>query len=88
MKKITLNVYSDPGHGWAKVSIDTLKKLGIAKKISTYSYMRGDQAYLEEDCDLYVLINALKANNIQYSFREFNTNQRSRIRSYDYYRVT
>lgn len=50
--------------------------------------MRGDQAYLEEDCDLYVLINALKANNIQYSFREFNTNQRSRIRSYDYYRVT
>lgn len=33
MKKITLNVYSDPGHGWAKVSIDTLKSLVLPKRL-------------------------------------------------------
>ncbi len=28
-----------------------LDELGIATKITAYSYQRGDYAYLEEDCD-------------------------------------
>lgn len=86
MKKITLSVYSDPGHAWCKVHKELLTKLGIEKKITAYSYQRGDYAFLEEDCDLYVLVNALKANGcMNISFREFNTNRTSKIRSYSCY---
>ena len=43
--------YDDPAHGWLKVSIDDLNKLGIADKITGCSYQRGGYAYLEEDMD-------------------------------------
>lgn len=45
---------SDPGHGWLEVSMSELLALGIANKISGYSYVTRDhsRAYLEEDCDL------------------------------------
>jgi hypothetical protein len=41
----------DGGHGWLEVSKAKLTKLGIAHKISGYSYEKGTKAYLEEDCD-------------------------------------
>ena len=44
--------YQDPGHGWVKVFVKELEQLGIADKISSFSYRRKDFAYLEEDCDL------------------------------------
>jgi hypothetical protein len=88
MKTRNFHVYSDPGHGWCKVHKKLLVKLGIENKITTYSYMRGDYAYLEEDCDLSTLINALKANGcMNISFKEFNTNRTSKIRGYSHYSV-
>lgn len=44
--------HEDPGHGWLQVPIAELDRLGIAAKISRYSYYRAGSAYLEEDCDL------------------------------------
>jgi hypothetical protein len=86
MKKITLSVYSEPGHGWCKVRKELLNNLSIENNITTYSYMRGDYAYLEEDCDLGTLINALKAKGCtNISFKEFNTNRQSKIRGYSHY---
>ena len=41
----------DAGHGWLKVSHAELRELGIAHKISSYSYRDENYAYLEEDCD-------------------------------------
>jgi hypothetical protein len=41
----------DSGHGWLEVSKAKLKSLGIAHKISSFSYEKGNKAYLEEDCD-------------------------------------
>lgn len=81
-----INFYSDPGHGWARVPKQLLTYLGIENKISSYSYMRGDFAYLEEDCDLSVLTSAMKEKGVLYSFREFVTNKSSKIRSYESYR--
>lgn len=83
-----ITVYSDPGHGWAKVPKALLNKLGISDKITRYSYQRGEHAYLEEDCDLATLITALKERNIGYSFREQVAGHRqSKIRSYEQYRA-
>jgi len=49
---------SDPGHGWLRVPVKELVEMGIADKISNYSYKSHDNrfAYLEEDCDFSTFI--------------------------------
>lgn len=44
----------DPGHAWLGVPVKELKELGIAHKISAYSYLDpvNKIAWLEEDLDL------------------------------------
>jgi hypothetical protein len=85
MKSIT--IYTDAGHGWAKVSLKELSRLNILDKISSYSYIHknGLNAYLEEDCDLSTYIKALDAKGIQYKFIEKHTDKSSKIRSYSRY---
>lgn len=86
-KQFTVTVYSDPGHAWAKVRKTVLTNLGIADKVSSYSYQRGDYAFLEEDCDLSLLMQALRDHGTDLRFVEKHTNNQSRIRSYEHYRV-
>ena len=85
-KTTTIQIFADPGHAWARVPKARLVRLGIADKISTYSYMNGTNAFLEEDCDLSVLIAALKERGYEIKFKEGHTNRSSKIRSYDSYR--
>jgi hypothetical protein len=59
----TYQFFSDPAHGWLKVKVSVLATLGIINNISPYSYIRGDYAYLEEDLDAGVFINAFKEKN-------------------------
>ena len=87
-EKLIIHVFNDPAHGWGRVKISMLEKLGIADKITPYSYMRGSFAYLEEDCDLATLIKALKSRNtphIHIEFRDHHSNRESRIRRYQRY---
>jgi len=92
-KNVTINFYDDSAHGWARVSINEIKELGIEKDISTYSYMADDSVYLEEDCDLGVYINAIKkqyGNDIDINFIDHKSrvdeNGLSCIRDYPRYR--
>ena len=78
-----LNFYEDPGHGWLAVPIPLLDKLGIIDQISTYSYMRGMLAHLEEDCDYSVFWAAAQRAGLQLNIRTTRTDNRSRIRGYD-----
>jgi hypothetical protein len=50
----------DPGHGWLAVHLSELHDLGIADKISDYSYYnyKNDMVWLEEDCDMTHFFNA------------------------------
>ena len=48
----------DGGHGWLEVNKSLLKKLGIDKSISAYSFQKGSKAYLEEDCDASIFFEA------------------------------
>jgi len=79
------NFYQDPGHGWVKVSKKLLKDLGIDEKITSYSYMRGEHAYLEEDLDLTTFMDAMEKAGKPVNFNEFHTNRSSKIRGYDAY---
>lgn len=85
--KLVLTMHEDPGHGWLEVPITLLKALGITKDVSTYSYVRGDNAYLEEDCDYAVFMRAIqKANNWDVDIKEeVVRNGDSPIRGYNHY---
>ena len=56
----TFTYYTDPGHGWVEVSRSLLHELGIADKITSYSYQRGEDVFLEEDCDLLTFARAME----------------------------
>jgi hypothetical protein len=50
--------FEDAGHGWLQVSHKELAELGLTDKISPYSYRDRKFAYLEEDCDLSLFVEA------------------------------
>jgi len=82
----TFQTYSDPGHGWARVPKSLLVALGIADKVSRYSYQRGDFAYLEEDCDMSLFFNAYRERTGRDPvLRHRTSDKRSKIRGYDTY---
>jgi general stress protein 26 len=98
-KNVTLNskaltFYSDPGHSWLRINKGHLMVLGIENKISSYSYMKDDNAYLEEDCDAPLIRQALLKKGFDSetlkqffnSIKDITTNDYSAIRSYDSYK--
>lgn len=78
-----LNFYEDAGHGWLAVPLPLLDKLGIIDQISSYSYMRGMLAHLEEDCDYSRFALAMRDAGLTFKVRVHRTDNRSRIRGYD-----
>jgi hypothetical protein len=81
----TYTLFSDAGHGWIKVGMSELIRLGIADKISTYSYQYGENAYLEEDCDYSTWLNAKNECGEQFTIKNNNCNGYSQIRKYPHY---
>ena len=53
--------YSDPEHGWLKVSTDEINQLAITQDISASSYISacGKYAFLEKDNDAVLFILAI-----------------------------
>jgi hypothetical protein len=48
----TFTFYKTPGHGYLKVTKEDLDAVGVADKITDFSFVAKDGAiYLEEDCD-------------------------------------
>ncbi len=86
MQKV-FNFFSDPGHGWMAVKKRQLVELGIAAKITPYSYQRGDTAYLEEDCDVALFFEVFqKLTGEKPVLKNHFSNRSSKIRNYESYR--
>jgi len=80
---LTLTFHTDPGHGWLEADLALVRRLAL--NISRFSYMKGNKAYLEEDCDAPQLINALDSEGIKYKIVEKHTDRSHWIRNcYDY----
>lgn len=84
--------YEDSCHGWLRVPVSMLVALGIHKKITSYSYQKGDMAYLEEDLDAVTFWNAyLEAIGRPKDYKYGNSlitslySHSSSIRNYDRY---
>lgn len=80
--KTQFKFYSDAGHAWVAVKKSLLVELGIDKKISNFSYMKGQTAYLEEDCDAYRFHQAMEARGTKPEYVEVDHGMRSPIRNY------
>jgi hypothetical protein len=87
MKPKVYVLHTDPGHGWLAVKFKEIKDLGIADKITTYSYVKGSTAYLEEDCDLATFFNAYRARNGQDPLYRESYRDRTAIRGFKRYTV-
>ena len=78
--------FTDASHGWLSVPMKEVIQLGIQDKISSYSYMKGEMVYLEEDCDVNLFVNAYFAKfGKEPEFKESNSNSQSIIRRYTSY---
>lgn len=84
MKK-QFDYIQDPGHGWVKVPLALIRELGIADKITRFSYWHAGHVYLEEDCDLGLFFNAYnEAFGFDPKLRDrIARERRSRVRGYD-----
>ena len=83
-----IKFYSDPGHGWGAVKRRVLDELGIADKITHFSFQKGQTVYLEEDSDLPALVTKLALNGVVVEYEQHSTDRRSPIRSYDRFSAT
>jgi hypothetical protein len=58
MKK-KLILFESPGHGWLRVPLKDLDDLGIRDRVTGFSYIDGEFAYLEEGVDMPVYLEAV-----------------------------
>ena len=77
--------YSDAGHGWLRVKVEELYRLGIEYDITTFSYIFGETAYLEEDCDLATFMMAKQSAGETVEINTVDGGNESVIRSYNAY---
>ncbi len=85
MAKIVKVMHSDPGHAWLAVKLSEIEMLGIKTDISSYSYIKGKTAYLEEDCDAPKFIQAMRAKGIEVEVKDGACRERSPIRYFKPY---
>ena len=79
-------LFSDPGHSWLEVSFDELVSLGINKKITAWSYYKGNNVYLEEDVDAPLYLQTKKDLTGEVTeYEEITSDYNSPIRSYSPY---
>lgn len=52
MKNKTYKMLGDAGHAWLSVKKKDIEELGMADRITEYSYVKGASVYLEEDLDV------------------------------------
>jgi hypothetical protein len=76
-----LTFHTDAGHGWLEVAIDDIRELQITNLISGYSYVKGERAFLEEDCDASQFMQSAKAKGWILNVTEKHTNGDSFVRS-------
>jgi hypothetical protein len=84
--KMKVKYYTDPGHGWVAVKRKLLNDLGIADKITYFSYQKGQTVYLEEDCDLATFTTAMNLRGVILKYEQKHTNRTHPIRNYENYR--
>ena len=82
---MTFQFYSDPGHGWLRVDLQSVFSVGLSRSdFSRFSYQQGPWLYLEEDRDASLFVKAyMEKHNRPPPVKEHHTEGRSVIRNYE-----
>lgn len=81
--------HSDAGHGWLAVKTRELVELGVADKITAFSYTKGKSSYLEEDVDMSTYLNAQKDRGVTVEIRQGKRwDKKSPIRAFPSFQAT
>lgn len=62
----------DPGHSWLEVPISDVRKIGVLDKITAYSPKKAGFIYLEEDCDMFTFVDAMKSKGYSVEMNRVN----------------
>ena len=81
MKTQHLTFHADPSHGWLEVALADIHELEIGHLISRYSYLKGERAFLEEDCDAGIYLEKAKLEGWNINIKDKHTNHDSFIRN-------
>lgn len=81
----SFQMVSDAAHGWLKVPVVELERIGIAGDITPFSYRKGDMAFLEEDLDATLFMEKRKERGEVVRIKEINRENCNRIRNYAAY---
>src|SRR5690606_15560261 len=83
---VFLRYTSDPAHGWLAVPVALLVELQVERSLSTYSYLNDQRtvAYLEEDRDMGVFMNAARDKGLEVKISERHV-ERTSIRNMHHY---
>lgn len=85
----TFPFIQDPSHAWLRVPRTELVKAGCAQDISSHSYQKGRNVYLEKDCDAQTFVDARTKQGLTTNFAGYtNKARQSRIRGYESYTFT
>jgi hypothetical protein len=85
MKTQRLTFHADPSHGWLEVALADIHELEIGHLISRYSYLKGERAFLEEDCDASIYLEKAKSQGWTINIQEKHSNHDSFIRGLNSY---
>jgi hypothetical protein len=86
--KLVFNFHSDAGHGWLAVKNSLIRELGLADKISEYSYTKGATSYLEEDGDAPMFMKAFSEKfGAEAQIKELESRNYSPIRSFNRFKM-
>ena len=86
MDKIKLKWHSDSGHAWLEVPLSAIPPK-VLKNISQFSYMNGNKAYLEEDCDAGLFLEAVGTEINSSEIEDVVYPLQSIIRTYQSFRI-
>jgi len=79
---VNITLHCDPGHSWGEIKMGDLP-LKLRKKISPYSFVKGDSLFLEEDCDLGLAVDFYKESGVTFSVKSVIYNKDCKIRRYN-----
>jgi hypothetical protein len=78
--------HQDSGHGWIEVPIKEIKAMGLEERITPYSYLFRDKAYLEEDDDASAFLDMRKLLPKPFVLQSNYKDGSCFIRNYPHYR--
>lgn len=86
----TFRYIQDPGHGWLEVPRQLLAQLGIEYDISAFSYVDKGRAYLEEDADAGLFLEAFKRElpDVELEIKEISLDADAFVRNLRRYPMT